>query len=324
MATPENEIIALKEVRKYFPVTGGLLKKEVARVNVLNSVSLSINHGEIFGLVGESGCGKSTLAKLLVKLHEPSDGKIYFEKRDINNIKKGDKKHYFKNVQMIFQDPYSSLNPRLKIRTIIGEMVQINEAKKDEKQDKVKKIMTDVGLDVDSLSKYPHEFSGGQRQRIAIARALVMQPKLLIADEPVSALDLSIQAQILALLNKLKHQYNLTILFISHDLNTVVDFCDRVGVMYLGRLVEIIPAKLLFSHGRHPYLKALLESIPVSDPDLRHRERNLIRGEVPSPLNMPSGCPFHTRCPLRQDLCVTENPPLIKRGNGHETACHFV
>ncbi|MCP4695313.1 MAG: ABC transporter ATP-binding protein [Gammaproteobacteria bacterium] len=358
---PARELARFDKVWKHFPITGGILKREIGRVNVLNGVDLSIQEDEILGLVGESGCGKSTLAKLLVKLLEPSAGEIFFsffsedEKAAFSesetknadfgsvvsspgnkkNFRGRDKKIFYRQVQMIFQDPYSSMNPRLKVKDIVGEMIRIQGVKKDEEKRQVRQLLTETGLvETDSgadgalindvLNKYPHEFSGGQRQRIAIARALIVRPRLLIADEPVSALDLAIQARILALLKNLKQKYHLTILFVSHDLNTVAGFCDRVAVMYLGRLVEIIAAPRLFEHGCHPYLKALLDSIPVPDPALRDKRKKVISGEVPSPINLPGGCSFHPRCTLKIPRCTTECPPLAKRGDEHFVACHCV
>ncbi len=320
---PLPELVAVKNVYMNFPVRGGIFGREAARLDVLNGISLGIREGEILGLVGESGCGKSTLARLLVRLAKPSSGEIEFAGRNIRVIEGGEKKEFHRRVQMVFQDPYSSLNPRLKIRNIIGEMLRIRGAGKAEELREVAAIVGEVGLTGDALGKYPHEFSGGQRQRIAIARALIARPQLLVADEPVSALDLAIQAQILALLASLKQKYNLTILFISHDLDAVASFCDRVSVMYLGKIVESIRTGDLFSDGVHPYLRAMLDSIPVIDPALRGRRKRPLPGETPSPLHLPSGCLFHPRCPLCTDICKTIPPPLEPRpGENHLAACH--
>jgi len=324
VAAAEPKIISLRNLCKYFPIRGGILKKETGRVNVLNGVDLTIREGEIFGLVGESGCGKSTLARLIMKLLDPSSGEVLFSGHPLSAVHDRDRKGFYQQVQMIFQDPYSSLNPRLQVRSIIGEMVRIRGKSREEEGREVRRILSDVGLTEDALHRYPHEFSGGQRQRIAIARALVVRPKLLIADEPVSALDLSIQAQILALLRNLKLKYGLTILFISHDLNTVSTFCDRLAVMYLGRIVEVLPAQRLFEEGIHPYLKALLDSIPIPDPALRHMRKRIITGEVPNPTDVSSGCSFHPRCPQALPLCSTVRPPLaIVEDTDHAVACHL-
>jgi oligopeptide/dipeptide ABC transporter ATP-binding protein len=318
------EIFSLRNVYKFYPVTRGILKREAGRLNVLNGVSLTIREGETFGLVGESGCGKSTLAKLLVKLIQPSSGDIVFSGKPLSDINGREKKQFYRQVQMIFQDPYSSLNPRLKVRDIVGEMVRIRGASKEEEKREVLRLLNDVGLTGEALDKYPHEFSGGQRQRISIARALIVRPRVLIADEPVSALDLSTQSQVLALLKDLRQRYNLTILFISHDLDAVASFCDRAAVMYLGRIVELLEAHQLFSNGRHPYLQALVESAPVTDPALRRRRR-VIPGETPSPLHLPSGCAFHPRCPYKISRCTTECPTLsVQEGDdNHLAACHL-
>jgi oligopeptide/dipeptide ABC transporter ATP-binding protein len=320
----ELDILTIKNVRKYFSLTGGIFKRERARINVLNGVNLSIARGEILGLVGESGCGKSTLAKILMKLLIPSSGNILFEARSLNGIRAHDKKQFYQQVQMVFQDPYSSLNPRLKVKDILGEMLRIRGIPKEEEQRRVGRMLSDVQMADDALKKYSHEFSGGQRQRIAIARALIVRPKLLVADEPLSALDLSIQNNILAMLKDLKVKYSLTILLISHDLNLIADFCDRVAVMYLGRIVEILPAWRISKSGRHPYVRALLDSIPVSDPALRSHRRKVITGEVPNPADLPSGCAFHPRCPERFAPCITNMPGMTpQEEENHFTACHL-
>lgn len=319
------EVLCARGIYKHFPVPGGILRKEAGRINVLNGIDFSMQEGEILGLVGESGCGKSTLAKLIVKLIEPSSGEIRLFGKALSTIRSKDKKRFYEQVQMIFQDPYSSLDPRMKVGNIVGEMVRIRGKSKDQENREVRRILSEVGLGDEALGRYPHEFSGGQRQRIAIARALVVRPKLLIADEPVSALDLSIQAQVLDLLRNLKERYNLTILFVSHDLDTVATFCDRVAVMYLGRMVEVLPARDLFKNGKHPYLKALLDSIPIPDPAFRAARKKTIAGEVPSPTKLLPGCAFHPRCPLAFSLCKKERPQLKKTGcSGHEVACHRV
>ena len=322
---PGREIVSLQDIQKHFPIRGGVFKKEVMRINALNGVDLAIREGEVLGLVGESGCGKSTLARLLVKLYEPSMGKIFFKGRPLEDLKARAKKQFYQQVQMIFQDPSSSLNPRLRVKDIIGEMLRIRGVRKHEERRQVRQILIDMGLTADVLNKYPHEFSGGQRQRIAIARALIVRPKLLIADEPVSSLDVFTQAQIITLLKDLKNKYNLTILFVSHDLNTVNTLCDRAAVMYLGRIMEILPARQLFQRALHPYLRALIDSIPVTDPALRRRRNKVIAGEVPDPTRQVPGCPFHPRCPIKAACCETDCPSLSERnGNDHVVACHRV
>lgn len=317
-------ILELSGVKKYFPVKGGIFKTEKSRINVLNGITLNIPAGKIVGLAGESGCGKSTLAKLLVKLMPVSSGEILFRRKALNDIKGRDRKKFYQDVQMVFQDPYSSLNPRLKVKSIIGEMLRIRGINKEEERARLAKVLDDVKLDQDVVNKYPHEFSGGQRQRVAIARALVVRPKLLIADEPVSALDLPTQARILTTLKELKRKYHLTILFISHDLNMMAGFCDQVVVMYMGRIMEHIAGSRLFTSGNHPYLRALLSSIPVSDPAHRKEQGKIISGEVPDAVNLPTGCVFHTRCPEVFSRCKNEVPRLhTQKEQDHRIACHL-
>ena len=318
-----DDLLILNNVRKYYPVTGGVFKKVIGRVRVLNGFDLTVKRGEILGLVGESGCGKSTLAKLLVRLQEPSAGEIILDGEKYSRVRRQSDKDFYQKIQMVFQDPYSSLNPRMRVRDILGEMVRIRGASGKEEKQKVGTILREVGLSPADADKYPHEFSGGQRQRIAIARSLIIEPEFLIADEPVSALDLAIQQQILRLLKDLQGKYMFTILFIAHDLNMVADFCDRVAVMYLGRIVELVGAGEL-SEGRHPYLQALLASVPVRDPVMRGRRKEILAGEVPSPLNVPGGCAFHPRCGLKIEKCEQEIPELRSRGEGHSVACHCV
>ncbi|MBU2511389.1 ABC transporter ATP-binding protein [bacterium] len=316
------EIFTLKEVVKHYPILGGIFKRKVGQVRVINGINFAIARGEITGLVGESGCGKSTLAKLLIKLEESTSGTILFNDRPLDLIKGAEKKQFYRHVQMIFQDPLSSLNPRMKVKDIVGEMVRIQGVGKEVEKEKVLRILQEVELDVDAINRYPHEFSGGQRQRIAIARALIVEPQLLIADEPVSALDLSLQAKTLTLLQSLKKRYNLTILLISHDLKKVADFCDSVAVMYLGRIVEMLPADKLLSQCRHPYTKALISSIPITDPSQRKKKKAVIRGEVPSPIDLPPGCAFHQRCPKRFEKCDLVVPELkTTPGEDHQLAC---
>ncbi|RPI70913.1 MAG: ATP-binding cassette domain-containing protein [Desulfobacteraceae bacterium] len=317
-------MITLTGVKKHFPIRGGVFKREIDRINVLNGIDLTLRHGKVTGLVGESGCGKSTLAKLIIKLMEPDSGTISFEGKTLAALKGKAKRDYFQQVQIIFQDPYSSLNPRLKVKHIIGEMLRIRGLDKATVIPRVLQMLADVGLSAESLEKYPHEFSGGQRQRIAIARALIVRPKLLIADEPVSALDLALQVKTLALLKELKEKYDLTILLISHDLKTVAEFCDTVVVMYLGKIVEMISGQTLFQNGLHPYLKILINSIPVRDPLLRDRDKQIVMGEIPDPAHIPPGCPFHPRCPARIEPCDRIEPKLgPATRDGHLVACHL-
>ncbi len=320
-------LLSVDNVEKYFPVLGGLFKTEKNRLNVLNGITLNIKSNEIFGLVGESGCGKSTLAKLLVKLLSPSSGEIYFDNMPLSSLKKKQMRTYYDQVQMVFQDPYASLNPRMKIKDILGEMLSIRGVKKPTLDERVQKIILDVELDASALNKYPHEFSGGQRQRIAIARALIVRPRLLIADEPVSALDLAIQSKIIHLLKQLKKKYDLTILLVSHDLNLVARFCDRVAVMYLGKIMELISANELLQWAAHPYSKALLASIPIKDPAQRKQKKSILKGEVPNLTDIPAGCAFHPRCSHTFAPCAQKLPQLSlkkeSKSNDHLIACHL-
>jgi oligopeptide/dipeptide ABC transporter ATP-binding protein len=319
---PVPELLALHEVGYRFALTSPMLRRRMGSVQVLNGVTLTVAEGETFGLVGESGCGKTTLAKLLMKILEPSTGMIRLAGRDLAQISgRTARKALYQDVQMVFQDPYSSLNPRLRVRSIVGEMVRIQGMSREHASRQAEEILADVGLGQDTLARHPHELSGGQRQRIAIARALIVRPRLLVADEPVSALDLATQIQVLDLMSELRRKYGLTIVFISHDLQTVAGFCDRLAVMYLGRLVEVIPGARLFSDARHPYTTALLRSIPRGDREQR-APGEIIAGEVPSPLDLPSGCAFHPRCPLKVPVCEAEVPPLLEHDPGHHVACH--
>lgn len=317
-------LLTMKKVSKHYPISGGVFKRRVGTVRVLNGIDLNLAKGRITGLVGESGCGKSTLAKLLVKLEEPSEGEIHFENQPIADFKGSKRREYHRQVQMVFQDPFSSLNPRMTVKRIIGEMVRIQGGSKTEALEQTRSMLQQVGLSDDALNRYPHAFSGGQRQRIAIARALVVRPKLLIADEPVSALDLSLQAKTLELLQGLKSTFDLTILLISHDLRKVARFCQSVAVMYLGRIVEILPGERLLTDYRHPYTEALIGSIPIMHPAKRQSEKKAIKGEVPSPIDLPTGCAFHKRCPRRLPHCHEKVPELKATGSeGHYLACYL-
>lgn len=318
----KKPLFSLEKVQKHYPILGGILKRQVGRVSVLNGINLSINDQEITGLVGESGCGKSTLAKLLMRLEAPTDGTIHFDGQPLGKMISSDRKQFYHQVQMVFQDPFSSLNPRMKVKDIIGEMIRIQGIGREQERERVLKILNQVELDVDAMERYPHEFSGGQRQRIAIARALIVRPRILIADEPVSALDLSLQAKTLRLLKELKQTFDLTIFLISHDLKTVSKFCDTVAVMYLGRIVEQIPGKHLLSQARHPYTQALINSIPITHPDQRGKNRSTIQGEVPSPINLPPGCAFHQRCTQKLEQCDQSIPTLRQtEQSDHHLAC---
>jgi len=331
MSATREPMIQVRELTKHFPITSGiLLQHQVGAVKAVDGVSFDVFKGETLGIVGESGCGKSTTARLLVRLLEPTSGEVLFDGRDVARLSREPLKALRRDVQMVFQDPYSSLNPRRRVGTIIGEPFVIHGLcpDREERKRKVQDLMDRVGLNPEHYNRYPHEFSGGQRQRIGVARAIALEPKVLIADEPVSALDVSIQAQVLNLLQRLQREMGLTLIFIAHDLSVVRHMCDRVAVMYLGKVVELAPGDELYSRPRHPYTGALLSAVPVPDPPAEgeHRERFLLSGDVPSPANPPSACRFHTRCPKAQQRCSEEEPPLERKsGSGEEalTACHF-
>ncbi|ADQ06599.1 oligopeptide/dipeptide ABC transporter, ATPase subunit [Caldicellulosiruptor hydrothermalis 108] len=317
-----NEVlIEVKNLKKYFPVKMGLGKK--AYIKAVDDVSFFIKKGETLGLVGESGCGKSTTGRTIIRLYEPTSGQIIFKGEDIT---KKDMLPYRKSMQMIFQDPYASLNPRMTVGDIIGEPLEIhNIAKGNEKKERVQELLRLVGLSSEHANRYPHEFSGGQRQRIGIARALAVEPEFIICDEPISALDVSIQAQIVNMLEDLQQQLGLTYLFIAHDLSMVKHISSRVGVMYLGKLVELAESNELYSNPLHPYTQALLSAIPIPDPKIsKERTRIILEGDVPSPLNPPTGCRFRTRCKYAFDRCKEEEPVLKDVGSGHYVACHLM
>jgi oligopeptide/dipeptide ABC transporter ATP-binding protein len=322
----DTPLLRVRDLIKHFPITRGvIIQRKIGAVRAVDGVSLEIERGETLGIVGETGCGKSTTARLIMRLLDATSGEIDFEGSDITRVKGSHLKAIRREVQMIFQDPQSSLNPRKTIGSIIGEPFAIHGLmkQKDERKREVQRLMETVGLNPEHYNRYPHEFSGGQRQRIGVARALALNPKLLIADEPVSALDVSIQAQVLNLLRDLQRRLGLTVVFIAHDLSVVRHMCDRVAVMYLGKIVEIGSNESLYDFPRHPYTGALLAAVPVADPSLHGHERRLLSGDVPSPANPPSGCRFHTRCPKAQELCSQQEPLLEDKGTGTRAACHF-
>jgi oligopeptide transport system ATP-binding protein len=317
-------LVQITSLKKYFPIRAGILQREVARVHAVDDVSLSISKGETVGLVGESGCGKSTLGRTIVRLLEPTAGEILFEGQRIEELGPRQLRPLRRQMQMVFQDPYASLNPRKRVGTIIGDPLKIHKlGDAKERKARVEQLLETVGLSPEHYNRFPHEFSGGQRQRIGIARALALQPKLIVADEPVSALDVSIQSQMLNLLEDLQNEFNLTYIFIAHDLGVVRHVSDRIAVMYLGKLVELSPAEELYTRPIMPYTEALLSAVPIPDPDLAAaRERIVLEGDVPSPINPPTGCRFHPRCRYATQVCSEVEPPLVEYGNGHLAACH--
>jgi len=324
MAIEEN-ILEVKELKKYFPVKKGIFRKTVGNVKAVDGVNFNIKKGETLGLVGESGCGKSTTGRTIIRLIESTSGDVRFEDKNVLSLNKREMRSMRKEMQIIFQDPYASLNPRMTVADIVGEPLDIHNLVKNRKErnEKVKEILNNVGLMPEYMNRYPHEFSGGQRQRIGIARALAVNPKLIIADEPVSALDVSIQAQVINLMQELQEEYGLTYLFIAHDLSVVKHISDRVAVMYLGKIVEITGKKELYDNPLHPYTQSLLSAIPIPDPTHK-AERIILEGDVPSPVDPPSGCRFHPRCPEAMDICSKVEPEFKDYGNGHFAACHLL
>jgi peptide/nickel transport system ATP-binding protein/oligopeptide transport system ATP-binding protein len=321
---------ALLEVRdlvKHFPLTRGIVfQRQVGAVRAVDGISLAVRPGETLGIVGETGSGKTTIARLMLRLLRPTSGTVRFEGEDITHARRGHLKALRREMQMIFQDPYSSLNPRKTVGSIVGEPFAIHGLHRGEGERRraVQELMEQVGLNPEHYNRFPHEFSGGQRQRIGVARALALRPKLIVADEPVSALDVSIQAQILNLLSDLQRELGITMVFIAHDLSVVRHMCDRVAVMYLGKIAELADADVLYTHPKHPYTGALLSAVPIPDPELAAgKRRQLLSGDVPSPANPPAACRFHTRCPKARERCWTEEPPLERKDGGGEAACHF-
>lgn len=319
-------LLEINKLKTFFPVKKGVFSKVVGHVHAVNDVSIEIQAGETLGLVGESGCGKSTLGKTILQLEKPTAGSIKFEGQEVIGLSFGELKKVRSNMQMIFQDPFSSLDPRMSIEKIIVEPMKLHGIGTERsRKEKAAELLVKVGLSDSILDKYPHEFSGGQRQRIGIARALALKPKLIIADEPVAALDVSVQAQVLNLMNKLQEEFGLTYLFISHDLGVIKYFSDKIAVMYLGRIVELADSNELYRRPVHPYTRALIASIPISDPAKR-KKRVPLEGDVPSPINPPSGCAFHPRCPYAKDICKSDIPSLksvSSKDQKHQVACHF-
>jgi len=319
----KSTLIDIHGLKKYFTVQTGFLSGNRSVIKAVDGVSLSIFRGETMGLVGESGCGKSTLGRLILRLEEPTGGRIFFEGEDIFTFSGMNLKNYRKKVQIIFQDPYASLNPRRTAGNTIGEALLVNKIKYGkEREDEVARVMDIVGLTREQKDRYPHEFSGGQRQRIGIARALVLRPKLIVADEPLSALDVSIQAQILNLLKELQKEFNLTYLFISHDLSVVRHISDRIAVMHFGKIVELAENRELYGHPLHPYTMELLSAVPIPDPQ-RKKQRPMQDVEITGTTDAPGGCPFHPRCPVKVEMCDKDEPELKDCGDGHFVACHM-
>ncbi|MEM7536105.1 MAG: oligopeptide/dipeptide ABC transporter ATP-binding protein [Chloroflexota bacterium] len=328
MSESNNTLLEVKNLKQHFPIHKGFLQRVVGHIKAVDGVNMTIKKNEALGLVGESGCGKTTVGRTLLRLYDPTDGEIWYTREDgerinIADISQQEMKPLRREMRMIFQDPFSSLNPRLTVKDLIGEPLIIhNIANGRELEDRVGDLMSAVGLDPNYMRRYPHEFSGGQRQRIGLARTLSLSPRLIVADEPVSALDVSVQAQVLNLLQSLKDELGLTLLFIAHDLSVVEHMCDRIAVMYVGKLVEIADSEELLTHPRHPYTEALVSAVPAADPDIQ-TNRIILDGDVPSPANPPSGCVFHPRCKYTQDICRQEVPTLQEVSPGHYASCHL-
>lgn len=323
-STGSRPLLRVKQLVKHFPVRGGLFSRTVDKVHAVDGVSFELEAGETLGVVGESGCGKSTTGRCILRLIEPTSGQVWFEDREVTAMDRAALRAACRDMQIIFQDPFASLNPRMTVASIIGEALSIHKLVDNSKayEDRIVSLLETVGLNADHMRRFPHEFSGGQRQRIGIARALAVSPKLIVCDEPVSALDVSIQAQVINLLEDLQETFGLTYLFIAHDLSVVEHISNRVAVMYLGRIVEIAPARALYTDPKHPYTEALLSAVPIPDPSIK-RKRIVLTGDVPNPINPPQGCHFHPRCPKAMDHCRTQAPQLKDLGGAHWAACHL-
>ena len=324
MSDSSHPLLSVRGLKKYFPVRKGLLARVVAQVQAVDDISFDVAHGETLGLVGESGCGKTTAGRSILRLIEPTEGQVDFDGESITEASGQDLRRMRRHMQIIFQDPYASLNPRMSVSEIVGEGMVIHKlvSSRTDLEQRVRELLAQVGLDPNYVNRYPHEFSGGQRQRIGIARALSLSPKFIVCDEAVSALDVSIQAQVINLLMDLRDKMGLSFLFVAHDLSVVRHISHRVAVMYLGKIVELAPTKELFRAARHPYTRALLSAVPRADPTAKV-QRVLLQGDVPSPMNPPPGCAFHTRCPVVMDRCKSEVPPLRNAGAGHTYTCHL-
>lgn len=317
-------LLRVKNLKKYFPIRSGMLSRVTGDVKAVDDVSFEVFAGETLGIVGESGCGKSTTGRAIMRLHQPTEGEVYFQDVELTKLSQEEMRKMRKDIQMVFQDPYASLNPRHTVEKILEEPLIVHGiGNQAERKKRVREYLELVGLSSYHAKRYPHQFSGGQRQRIGIARALMTNPKLIIADEPVSALDVSIQAQVLNLMQKLQKDFNLTYIFIAHDLGVVRHISNRVGVMYLGKMVELANSEELYANPLHPYTQALLSAVPIPDPQY-HKEQLFLKGDIPSPANPPSGCTFHTRCPFAMDICRTTVPSFKEAKTGHSVACHLV
>jgi oligopeptide transport system ATP-binding protein len=323
----KKPLVRVQNLTKHFPITRGLVfQKQVGAVQAVDDLNFEIFQGETFGMVGESGCGKSTTGRSILQLHKPTAGKVFYEDTELTTATPQTMQHMRRNMQIIFQDPYASLNPRMTVGNIIAEPLDVhNIGTNEERRERVQDLLRLVGLNPYFVNRYPHEFSGGQRQRIGVARALALEPKFIVCDEPISALDVSIQAQVVNLLEKLQNELGLTYLFIAHDLSMVRHISDRVSVMYLGKMVELATRDELYGNPLHPYTQALLSAVPIPDPVKESkRKRTILQGDVPSPINPPSGCRFHTRCPIAQDICKQDEPVWREASDGHWVACHLV